>query len=50
MSGLPALVRLGEEAAAEGHAIPGAPWMYGIGAFLTLVILMLLVTRLNANR
>lgn len=38
---------------AEGEVvnqIPGQPWMYGIGAFVVLLLLLFLVTRLNNDR
>jgi hypothetical protein len=39
--------------ASEGeivNEIPGQPWMYGIGAFAILLLLLLIITRLNSNR
>jgi hypothetical protein len=51
MATVPAVLRLSEEAGAEAaHAIPGEPWMYGIGGFVFLLLLLLIVTRLNPDR
>ena len=49
MTALSTLVHV-EGAVPEGHVIPGEPWMYGIFAFVILLVLLLLVTRLNNDR
>ena len=49
MSALATVVHM-EGAVPEGHVSPGEPWMYGIFAFVVLLVLLLLVTRLNNNR
>lgn len=42
-----AAVLVAEEAA---NTIPGQPWMYGLGAFGTLLVALFLVSRLNSKR
>lgn len=50
MSVLSVVVHASEAGHEVVNEIPGEPWMYGIGAFVTLVILLFLITRLNVTR
>ena len=43
-----ALLRLAEGEFVEEHAVPA--WVYGVGTFLVLMLLLVLVTRFDPSR
>jgi hypothetical protein len=48
MNGLPAVAIVSEGEVV--NEIPGAPWMYGIGALVILLVLLYVITRFNVDR
>lgn len=48
MIGLPAVAIFSEGEVV--NEIPGAPWMYGLGAFVTLLVLLYVITLFNVDR